>query len=58
MLAALAVPLAEAGIPVFAISTYDTDYVLVREKTSSARCTCCTPTPSAKGSRPAPRMSP
>ena len=24
-------PLAEAGIPIFAISTYDTDYVLVRE---------------------------
>jgi enamine deaminase RidA (YjgF/YER057c/UK114 family) len=32
VLAALTVPLAEAGIPVFAISTYDTDYVLVRAK--------------------------
>jgi enamine deaminase RidA (YjgF/YER057c/UK114 family) len=32
VLAALAVPLAEAGIPIFAISTYDTDYVLVREQ--------------------------
>jgi|1186.fasta_scaffold296971_1 hypothetical protein len=32
VLSALTVPLAEAGIPVFAISTYDTDYVLVREK--------------------------
>jgi hypothetical protein len=32
VLAALTVPLADAGIPVFAISTYDTDYVLVREK--------------------------
>jgi len=31
VLSALAVPLAEAGIPIFAISTYDTDYVLVRE---------------------------
>ena len=31
ILASLAVPLAEAGIPIFAISTYDTDYVLVRE---------------------------
>jgi hypothetical protein len=30
VLAALAVPLAEAGVPVFAIATYDTDYVLVR----------------------------
>ncbi|WP_084285618.1 ACT domain-containing protein [Solirubrobacter soli] len=32
VLSALAVPLADAGIPIFAISTYDTDYVLVREK--------------------------
>ena len=31
MLSALATPLANAGIPIFAISTYDTDYVLVRE---------------------------
>jgi hypothetical protein len=30
VLAALAKPLADAGIPIFAISTYDTDYVLVR----------------------------
>jgi hypothetical protein len=30
VLAALATPLADAGIPIFAISTYDTDYVLVR----------------------------
>jgi hypothetical protein len=32
VLSALTVPLAEAGIPIFAISTYDTDYVLVRAK--------------------------
>jgi hypothetical protein len=32
VLSALAGPLAEAGIPIFAISTYDTDYVLVREQ--------------------------
>jgi hypothetical protein len=25
-------PLAEAGIPIFAVSTHDTDYVLVREE--------------------------
>lgn len=31
ILAALAVPLAEAGVSIFALSTYDTDYVLVRE---------------------------
>lgn len=31
VLAALAVPLAEAEVSIFAISTYDTDYVLVRE---------------------------
>jgi len=29
VLATLAVPLAEAGVPVFAVATYDTDYVLV-----------------------------
>lgn len=27
----LAVPLAEAGVSIFAVSTFDTDYVLVRE---------------------------
>ena len=31
ILASLAVPLAEAGVSIFAISTYDTDYVLVRD---------------------------
>lgn len=30
VLSAITVPLAEAGIPIFAISTFDTDYVLVR----------------------------
>ncbi|MCC6830014.1 MAG: ACT domain-containing protein [Thermoleophilia bacterium] len=30
VLAAIAAPLAEAGVPVFVISTYDTDHVLVR----------------------------
>ncbi|OWJ65742.1 ACT domain-containing protein [Inquilinus limosus] len=30
ILARLAAPLAEAGISIFAISTYDTDYLLVR----------------------------
>ena len=30
ILASLAQPLAAAGIPIFALSTYDTDYVLVR----------------------------
>lgn len=30
VLACLAVPLAAAGISIFAISTFDTDYVLVR----------------------------
>ena len=32
ILAALADPLAKAGISIFAISTYDTDYVLVKEE--------------------------
>ena len=31
VLASLAVPLADAGIPVFVISTYDTDWLLVRD---------------------------
>jgi hypothetical protein len=31
ILVSLASPLAEAGISIFAISTYDTDYVLVRD---------------------------
>lgn len=31
VLVALAVPLADAGVSIFALSTYDTDYVLVRE---------------------------
>lgn len=30
VLAALTAPLAEAGVPVFSVSTYDTDVVLVR----------------------------
>lgn len=31
VLASIAAPLAEAGISIFAISTYDTDYVLVKD---------------------------
>jgi hypothetical protein len=33
VLAALANPLAAAGIPIFPIATYDTDYLLLRETT-------------------------
>jgi hypothetical protein len=32
VLASLTAPLAEAGITVFALSTFDTDYLLVKEK--------------------------
>jgi hypothetical protein len=32
VLAALLEPLAAAGVPVFALSTFDTDYLLVREE--------------------------
>jgi hypothetical protein len=32
ILACLTDPLAEAGISVFAVSTFDTDYVLIKEK--------------------------
>jgi len=31
ILASMAAPLADAGVSIFAISTFDTDYVLVRE---------------------------
>ncbi len=32
VLAALAAPLARAGVPIFTLSTHDTDYVLVRSE--------------------------
>jgi uncharacterized protein len=32
VLAAIAAPLADAGVSIFAISTFDTDYVLVKEE--------------------------
>jgi hypothetical protein len=32
VLSSLAVPLAEAGVGVFAISTFDTDYLMLKEK--------------------------
>jgi hypothetical protein len=36
VLASLTVPLADARISVFAISTFDTDYLLVKEKDLAA----------------------
>lgn len=36
ILASFIAPLAENGVPIFAISTYDTDYVLVREDLAGA----------------------
>lgn len=36
VLAALTRPLADAGIPVFALSTYETDYLLVKEEQLTA----------------------
>ena len=38
VLKAIADPLAHAGISLFALSTYDTDYVLVREKDLETAC--------------------
>ncbi len=38
VLAAIAAPLAAAGIPIFPIATYNTDYVLVREADADAAC--------------------
>ncbi len=36
ILASLAQPLAEAGISIFAVSTYDTDYLLLKEENLEA----------------------
>jgi uncharacterized protein len=38
IVATLTAPLAEAGIPVFVLSTYDTDYLLVREEHLRSAC--------------------
>ena len=38
VLAALSAPLADAGISIFAIATYDTDYVLVRGEDVTRAC--------------------
>lgn len=40
ILSRLARPLAEAGIPIFALSTFDTDYILVREESVTDAKTC------------------
>jgi hypothetical protein len=37
ILVSLVTPLAEAGVSVFAISTFDTDYLLVKELTKALR---------------------
>ncbi len=42
ILAALTAPLAHAGISLFAIATYDTDYVLVRAEALDAAITALT----------------
>jgi|SRR6476620_3056165 hypothetical protein len=42
VLASIAGPLANAGVSIFAISTYDTDYVLVREHALAAAITALT----------------
>lgn len=38
VLASLAAPLAEAGISIFVISTFDTDHLLVKEKDLAGAC--------------------
>jgi hypothetical protein len=40
VLAAIAGPLAAANVSIFAVSTYDTDYILVREQTVAAAIEC------------------
>ena len=39
VLAALSTPLAEGGVPIFVVSTYDTDYLLVKAKDLDRACT-------------------
>jgi hypothetical protein len=38
ILASISVPLADKGIPIFVVSTFDTDYVLVRADDLSRAC--------------------
>jgi hypothetical protein len=38
ILSAVAAPLAQAGIPIFAISTFDTDYILVKADRCASAC--------------------
>jgi len=40
ILASFIDPLAARGIPIFAVSTYDTDYVLISERFSAAAVAC------------------
>lgn len=36
VLASFLAPLAERGVPIFAVSTFDTDYILVKEENAAA----------------------
>ena len=38
ILASLVAPMAQAGVSVFAVSTFDTDYLLVKEDAFAATC--------------------
>ena len=38
VLASLVVPLADAGVSIFALSTYDTDYILVKDYDLESSC--------------------
>lgn len=40
VIASLAAPLAAAGVSIFAISTYDTDYILVRDSALQTAIAC------------------
>jgi len=67
ILASLLTPLAEAAIPVYTLSTFDTDWILVRlvdgEKAAEAwrrrghTVTAAVPVKPARAARPAPRKS-
>jgi hypothetical protein len=42
VLSSLLIPLAEAGVSIFALSTFETDLILVREKSFKAACRALT----------------
>lgn len=57
VLASIAIPLANAGISIFAISTFDTDYILVKGATLEAAIRALTSAGHAVSSHPRSRST-